>query len=101
MISRLVVSNFKSFVKPTVFDFTTKDLERKSFEGKLEAHPHPYYYHPPTDQYILQAAVFYGANASGRSNIIRLFDLLGDLLNHRDDVNTIFNRPDASYFSKQ
>jgi AAA15 family ATPase/GTPase len=101
MITRLEVSNFKSFVKPTVFDFTTTDPELKSFEGKLEAHTHHCYYHAPTDQYILRAAVFYGANASGKSNIIKLFDLLGDLLNHRDDVNTIFNRPDASYFSKQ
>lgn len=73
MLKKYCVENFKSFKNKTIVD-----LERTNYKVLDETN---------VDGDMLKGALFVGANASGKSNIVLAIKLLLDLLFGKTDVN--------------
>jgi len=73
MLTRYVIKNFKSFKNETIVDLTATNYRILSDINTLDG--------------ITKGALFVGANASGKSNIIIAVKLLLDLLFAKHDVN--------------
>ena len=70
MILDFTISNFRSI----------KDAQTISFEATSDSHLESYYVVQKDKYRILKIATILGANASGKTNIIRAFSLLHDLI---------------------
>ena len=74
MIEKIILKNFKSFKEETLIDFTKTNYA--ILPGNI------------SDTGILKGAIFVGANASGKSNIILSIKLLLDFLFRERNMNT-------------
>ncbi len=70
MILDFTISNFRSIREPQTI----------SFEATKDTHLEDYYVVKKGDYRILKMAVILGANASGKSNVIRAFDMFPKLM---------------------
>ena len=85
MIQELRIQNFLSFKEEVVF----------SFEATSDKTLEDYYVHEPTPGVrLLKMAMVYGANASGKSNLIKAFDFV-----RRFVFNTVDNKDDEIDFN--
>lgn len=75
MLSKIVMRNFKSFKDETTIDFTRTNY---TFLSEINM----------ADNGVLKGAMFVGANASGKSNIIQAIKLLLDLLFKERQINS-------------
>jgi AAA15 family ATPase/GTPase len=74
MLKKLIIKNFKSFKNETTIDFTKTNY---TFLSDINV----------ADIGILKGALFVGANASGKSNMILAIRLLLDLLFKENEIN--------------
>lgn len=70
MILDFTISNFRSIREPQTI----------SFEASKDTHLEDYYVIKKGDYRILKMAVILGANASGKSNVVKAFDLFSTLI---------------------
>ena len=70
MILDFTISNFRSI----------RDPQTISFEATKDTHLEDYYVVKKGNYRILKMAVILGANASGKSNVVRAFDLFPKLM---------------------
>ena len=75
MLSKIVLKNFKSFKNRTEID-----LSRTNYKYLEETNV--------AENGVLKGVMFVGANASGKSNIIKAVKFLLDLLFREKDVNS-------------
>lgn len=75
MLAKIIMNNFKSFKNETVIDFTKTNY---TFLSDINV----------VHNGILKGALFVGANASGKSNIIQAIKLLLDLLFREREFNS-------------
>ncbi|HPT91923.1 MAG TPA: AAA family ATPase, partial [Acetivibrio sp.] len=66
MLAKIIIKNFMSFKNETVIDFTKTNY--KFLENNV------------SDEGILKGIAFYGANASGKSNVLYAIRFLLDKL---------------------
>ena len=79
MIRKIKFKNFYSFKEENEINFLAK--KKASYS----------YFHSKTDDYITKIATFIGSNASGKTNVMRLFSFLGYFIctgSKRDSVLT-------------
>ena len=74
MIQEFRVSNFLSFRDETVLSFEPAGNGRRGKERSMERDPLLYKVNDKTE--LLRLAVFYGANASGKTNILKAISFL-------------------------
>ena len=75
MLKKLIIKNFKSFKNDTTIDFTRTNY---TFLSDINV----------ADNGILKGALFVGANASGKSNVILAIQLLLELLFKEKEINS-------------
>ncbi len=81
MLLRFTISNFLSFKEPTEFNTLTGDIRR------FDNHVFKY-----KDLSLLKFSAIYGANATGKSNLIRAMDYLRDAV-LEEDLNKLSLSP--------
>lgn len=79
MLKKLVLENFKTFIKPTTIEFSStnyKFLEKENVGANK----------------ILKGALFVGENASGKTQILTSIKFLLDLLFKDNDIDFLLNK---------
>lgn len=77
ILTKIIINNFRSFRKQTIIDFTKTNF---TFLSDINV----------SENGVLKGALFVGANASGKSNIIHALKLLLDLLFTEREINSGF-----------
>lgn len=68
MIHQFTFSNYKSFKNETIFDLIASPITEHSQDVAMDCF----------DEKVLKVAAIYGANASGKSNVIKAFNFMRD-----------------------
>lgn len=71
MLKRFIVENFSSYRDENILELTA---------GRTELHPNHIFEYPNQKIKILKSAVIYGANASGKSNLIKAMEYAKDII---------------------
>lgn len=80
MLKRFIVENFSSYRDESILELTA---------GRTELHPSHLFKFPNQKVNILKSAIIYGANASGKSNLIKAIEYAkGIIKNGLDDTDT-------------
>ena len=84
---------YKMIVKFSVQNFgSIKDEQILSFEADKSEHLEDYYIIPINGLRLLKLGLIYGANASGKTTILKALDFLGKIVLHPEEKKTdIFN----------